>query len=190
MTDNILADRKRALEEEYFRNANTALIERLRASREQDEARQALQDVSGIADPEVLDSLLGAGIDAAALSAIEIIPLVAVAWADGTLDDDERKAVLRVAAGLGLKEGSSGHTLLDDWLAEAPPESLFQTWDGYVKELGKGLAPALRTTLYAETVKRARAVAEARGGFLGLVGAKISAEERAVLDAVETAFTG
>lgn len=188
MADDILAERKRALEEEYFRNANAALIERLRASREQEDARKALQDASGITDTGVLDNLIRAGIDASALSALEVIPLVAVAWADGKLEPAERQAVLDSAGALGLNEGSAGRSLLEGWLAQQPPPTLLRTWEQYARELTAELAPDLGASLRNETMKRARAIAEARGGFLGL-GSKVSAQEQSLLDAIEAAFS-
>lgn len=188
MPEDILAERKRALEEEYFRNANAALIERLRASREQEDARKALQDASGITDTGILDNLIGAGINASALSALEVIPLVAVAWADGKLEAGERQAVLDSSAALGLSEGSAGRSLLEGWLAQQPPPTLLQTWEQYVRELTAELAPDVGASLCKETLKRAKAIAEARGGFLGL-GSKISAQEESLLNAIEAAFS-
>lgn len=187
MAEDLLSERKRALEEEYFRNANAALVEQLRAARQREDARLALQHASGIQDEAVIDSLIDAGIDASALSALEVVPLVAAAWADGKLEDDERRAVLDGAASLGLTEGTEGYALLEDWLAQQPPTSLLRTWEDYVRGLARSLSPDVLARLREETMKRARAAAEARGGFLG-VGSRISPKEQAVLDLIERSF--
>ncbi len=187
MNDELLGERKRVLEEEYFRNSNAQLVERLRSARQKEDARLALRDVSGISDPTLLDRLIGVGIDPATLSVLEVIPLVAVAWADGQLEDEERKAVLESAAAVGLSKGSEGHILLDDWLTRQPAPAVLAAWEGYVRALSGSLDRETFQALGTETLMRARAAAEARGGFLGL-GSRVSAPEQAVLDLIERSF--
>ena len=64
-----------------------------------------------------------------------LLPLVVVAWADGTVDAKERKAVLEAAEGAGVAKGDAPHALLEAWLAVRPPENFMDAWEGYAREL-------------------------------------------------------
>jgi hypothetical protein len=116
------------------------------------------------------------------------VPLVEVAWADGTLDERERGAVLRAAREAGVTDDQPGFALLEGWLRQAPEPHLLETWSAYVQGLCAQLAPDARRTFHDQLLRRTRAVAEAAGGFLGL--GKVSAAEQAVLATLDRAFTG
>src|SRR4029450_10355631 len=96
MENELLADRRKALEEEFFRKENERQRAALQARKKRDESKAALRE-TGIGDDALIDRLLDLGVAAEAVVALELAPLVAVAWADGTLDDRERAAVLRAA---------------------------------------------------------------------------------------------
>ena len=187
--DEILGDRRKALEEEFFRKQDQKLREQLRAKEQQKKLKQALTDASGITREEGLARLIELGISAETVAALTLVPLVEVAWADGKVDDRERKAILRAAeeAEIGkIANGTVAYALLENWLATRPPKSLRLAWEDYVKELCKTLTPEDRIRL-ERVLDRARDVAVAAGGFLG-VGKKISAEEEAVLAELATAI--
>ena len=107
--------------------------------------------------------------------------------ADGTVDAKERKAVLEAAEGAGIAKGDSPHALLEAWLEVRPPENFMDAWEGYARELRDVLGEAQRESVRRDIVDRARSVAEATGGVLGL-GSKISREEKEVLKRVEAAL--
>jgi hypothetical protein len=54
-------------------------------------------------------------------------------------------------------------------------------WKRHVRALWPSLSPKERDEIRASAIERARSVAEAAGGFLGLTS-KISPKEKAVLD--------
>jgi hypothetical protein len=122
------------------------------------------------------------------VAAISLTPLVEVAWADGKLDSKERTAVLKAASDYGLKKTDVSYLLLQGRLGERPGQELLETWKAYVKLLSKALDKDTLSTLRGEIMARARQVAEASGGILGL-GAKVSKVELAVLDDLEQAFS-
>src|SRR5919198_1576509 len=111
MAEEFLHDRKRALENEFFHKREKALIERMRTEQARQTARQALATASGLTDPAVLDRLVGLGIEPDTLLALRLVPLVAVAWADGKLDDRERRAVLAGLEAAGITAGSAAYAL-------------------------------------------------------------------------------
>jgi hypothetical protein len=182
-----LGDRRKALEEQFFREHNERLAAELRLKRLADESKAAMSRVSGIHDEGVLDKLVELGIGAETLAAMTLVPLVEVAWADGKMDAKERETILEGAAGEGVEPGSAAHALLEDWLENRPPPRLLAAWRDYVGALCDEMLPEDRKQLKREVLARARAVAQATGGFFGM-GDRISDEERQVYGILETAF--
>jgi DnaJ-domain-containing protein 1 len=106
MNQEFLSERRKALEEAFFANQNKTLLQRLR---ETDAARQkkaALAAASGISDDNVLEKLVALNIGSDTLTALSLVPIVKMAWADGAIDDKERKAALSAAAEIGLSNDS------------------------------------------------------------------------------------
>ncbi|UCE85442.1 MAG: hypothetical protein JSU66_14035 [Deltaproteobacteria bacterium] len=181
MADKPLEDRRKALEEEFFRKENERLRQKLRAEQEAKQNAEALAQQTGIRDEALVRELLEHGLSAETLSALVLVPLVAVAWADGALDDRERSAILSAASDIGIAPESPNFALLEGWLAKRPSPKLLDAWIEYAKQLGGSLRGEGREVLSEELVGRAREVARASGGVLGL-GSKVSAQEQQVLD--------
>ena len=187
MSDEFLGDRKKALEESFFAKQNAELLERIKAEREKQATQEGLQRVSAISDPEVLGKLVELGIAPETWSAISLVPLVEVAWANGQVEAKERVAVLSGADANGVIAGSPAHQLLEGWLARRPDARLLAVWGECIVALCARLSAAERNSLKQQVLGRAREVAAAAGGFLGL-GNKISAEEEVVLEQLAKAF--
>ncbi len=187
VADEVLGDRRRALEEQFFTQHNEQLRQQLRQSREKQASREALARVAGDAHPEVLDKLVELGISPETWAALEIVPLIEVAWADAQLEEKERSAVLAAAEANGITTGSPSHELLEDWLTHRPDGRLLAAWGEYIVDLCANLDPGQKDALRDEILGRARTVAEAAGGFLGL-GSKISREEEVVLQQLARPF--
>ena len=182
-----LDDRRKALEEQFFEKENARLLEELKGKREAEEGRRALAQACGITDDAVLDHLQKLGIEAETVVALALVPLVAVAWANGTLEDAEREAVLRAAGEGGVDSGGPARELLERWLSAQPSPALFRTWTDYARAFAGSLDEAQRASIRGDFVARAKAVAEAAGGFLGLTS-KTSAKEQEVIDQIEAAL--
>lgn len=182
-----LHERGRSLEEEFFLREDQKLLERLREQRSAEEARAALAKATGISNPAVLDKLRDLAIGPETATALSIVPLVEVAWADGELDAKERDAVLGAARESGFAPGSVEHSLLEAWLKRKPAAGLLTAWAHTVEAMVATLAAPEVERLKAGLLDRARAVASASGGVLGL-GSKVSKSEQAMLDKLATAF--
>lgn len=189
MSQDFLDNRRRALEEAFFARESEAWLQRQRDDAAAISRREALQAASGIADAALLDRIAALGLQASTLAALSLVPLVLVAWADGTLDDKERRALLDAAAQSGIRGDSPAHHSLAQWLESPPPPSLFDAWAEYIRASTAGLDAPARDLLQSGLLERARLVAEAAGGFLGL-GPRISPAEAAVLKKLEQAFAG
>lgn len=186
MDDRQLQERGNALEEEFFRKQNAELVAKLRASREQDAERTQMAAALGVDDPELVSQLLSHGVTSATLAAVALAPLVLVAWSDKSLDGNERKAVLDEANKSGVKAGSAEYSLLEGWLNERPPETLLATWTAYARGVCESLDGERRKEFRDSILSRARAVANAAGGFAGI--SKVSGDEKAVIERIEAAL--
>jgi hypothetical protein len=183
----VLRDRGRSLEDEFFRREDQRLLAKLNELKAVETNREALAKASGIAKPEVLDRLIGLGIKAETVTALSLVPLVEVAWADGSLDAKERRAVLDRARESGVAPGSTAQTLLEAWLERRPDPKLLDAWTQMVRGIRDQLGPDEAARLKAGLLDQARAVASASGGVLG-IGAKVSGAEAAMLAKLEAAF--
>ena len=181
-----LEDRRRALEEEFFRKKEMEALVRLREKEIREQTVAELRAMSGIRDEAVISHLVDAGVNSETLVAFALVPLIAVAWADGSVKPAERDAVLRAARESGIREGSGAYETLERMLLERPSAELLPAWIEYVTALGAGLTVAERNALSAEINGRAREVAEAAGGFLGV--GRISAKEEQVLVEIAAAL--
>ena len=183
MSSDFLGDRRRALEDSFFALQDRQLLDRLR----EEVKKEDLAKASGITDDRVLDTMVEAGFAANAVAALSLAPLVAVAWADGKLDDPEREALLRASSEEGLVSGSPAHELFECWLKSAPGDELVRAWKSFVAAASEGLGEAAAQSFRAEILGRARKVAQAAGGMLGV--GSISAAEQQVLKDLESAFS-
>ena len=73
-------------------------------------------------------------------------------------------------------------------MSDGPTEARRKVWFAYAKDLAARLDAGERTKVRDELLRRARKVAEASGGVLGI--AKIAAKEKKVLGAIAEAFEG
>lgn len=183
----ILRDRGRDLEDEFFHREDQRLIERLNELKAVEMTREALAKATGITKPAVLDRLMALGIRAETVTALFMVPLVEVAWADGTLDAKERRVILDRTGDSGIAGGSAEYALLEAWLDRRPDPKLLTAWTHLVQGMCDQLGQDEAARLKAGLLERARAVASASGGVFG-IGSKVSNAEAAVLARLEAAF--
>ena len=103
------------------------------------------------------------------------------------MDAKEREAVLSGAESTGISRESPSHGLLKIWIEDQPAPDLVDAWSEFISTLCREFNQEQRAHLQRNILSRAREVAEAAGGFLGL-GPKVSKEERAVLESLARAF--
>lgn len=183
-SQEFLRDRGKSLEDEFFRREDKRLMDRLKELQTAEATREALAKAVGVTTPAVLQELMQLGIRAETAAALFTVPLVEVAWADGTLDAKERRAVVERA---GVARDSTAGALLEAWLDRRPDPKLLAAWTQLVQamceQLGADGAEQLKTGL----LERAAAVAAASGGVFG-VGSKVSRSEAEMLARLGAAF--
>jgi len=185
--DDSLRMRRKAFEEEFFQREQERLREALRHKDEVAHVVEELQTVTGIDDAAILEKLAELGVKVDTLAAIALVPLVEVAWADGSLHEREKQAILSAARELGIDPRHPSYELFSSWLIHRPETRMLDAWTAYVQGLAGQLEPGERADLRDKLLGRARAVAKSAGGFLGL-GSKISPEEETALAMLENAF--
>jgi hypothetical protein len=184
--DSVFSAAGVALTDQFFRSHDGVLLDRMRKTRRSTEMKVVLAEVAGIRDDQVLQRLVDLDVGPETVAAIALVPLVEVAWADGTLDAKEREAVLAAAEAQGITSGSVESALLASWLSQPPEPRLLEAWQHYVSGLCGMMTEAERQGLKREILERARTVATASGGFLGI--GKISDAEKEMLEKIEATF--
>ena len=182
MTNESIAEHRQALHSAYFEERDQELLDFLRFETEptEEQERDQLQTVAGIDDPEVFLALRRVGITSASMTAFMLLPLVRLAWADSKIQDGEFETLLKAASDDGIAYGTPAYRLLNRWLEERPTEKILDAWWKYAQALSRELDESSLTAFRVATLGRARRVAEASGGILGM-GEKISENERHVL---------
>jgi hypothetical protein len=181
MSDEFLGDRRRVLEDSFFAQRDRELMEKLKTQVK----KEALSDACGIKNPAALESLVNANISPETITALTLVPLIAVAWADGKISPKERAAIHTATESAGIKAGSICRQLLDAWLAEPCPD-LVDAWKGYVQALAASASPDAIATLRDDVLEHAREIAAAAGGVLGV--GSISKSEKAVIEDLKSVF--
>jgi hypothetical protein len=176
----------RNVEDAFFLEQDALLVKKLQAMKQLAETKEALASVSGIADDAVLSRLVELEVKPETVAALAAVPLVEVAWADGSVSPEEAAAVLEHASAHGVAAGTVERELLQRWLTHRPEPRLLEAWQAYVRGLCGKLSPAETATLRESLLRSTRATAQSSGGFLGM--GRISAAEQKVLDALAAAF--
>jgi len=179
-------ERRSALEEAFFRNQDEKVKARLR-DKVTGEAHRAQLRAAGVNDEKVLEELVRQGITAGTMAAIHLVPLVAVAWADGKVQESERTAILAAAEKSGVAKGTDAHALLDTWLTRQPESALVAAWRDFVRSIAGSMPGDSRDLFRAQVMSQANAVAKASGGVLGF-GSSVSLSEKRVLAELEAAL--
>ena len=172
------------LEDAFFARENAKLLEELRKKAEREERRETLRRVVGIQDDAFLDRLIALGIGPERAMVLRLTPLVFVAWADGSVDDREREAIVRAATKQGIAAEDTARQVLGDWLTRKPDQRILEMWKEYMRQVWEKFTPEEQLQMRSNLLTATREVAQAAGGFLGLKA--ISAAEQKVLDELES----
>ena len=181
-----LKAKAKALEDSFFAKENERILQELRAAKAREEKKKEFREYLNIDNEEIIGALVDLEVEPETLIAFSLVPLVEVAWADGQIQPKERDAIITAAIESGVEDGSPTCNLLRNWLQTKPDPKLLEVWKGYIDALKDSLGERSKAHLKSGTMGRARAVAEAAGGFLGV--ASISAAEKKMLEALEWAF--
>ena len=109
MSDGVLKEG----EEQFFARRDAQLVEELKERQRAEDARDSLASALAIDRSSVPDELIALGLDPGELTALPLVPLVVVGWADGQPDDKERTAIFAAAAQAGIDAERAAYHLLE-----------------------------------------------------------------------------
>lgn len=182
-----LHQRAKSLEDAFFHERDKELIAALERKYTAEETEKLLAAATGIADTLALQEVTRVQAGAQVLAAMVLLPLVEVAWCDGAVTPEEKKAILKAANELGIGTESHAYQLLFHWLDKRPSADALSKWKEYVRAICATLSSDTVYKLKQGVIGRAEQIAQAAGGILGF-GNKVSAAERANLDELAAAF--
>lgn len=175
-------EQSRAALEAAFWKRRAELLAAAREQRRRVLAQDELAVATGIYDILQLRELISIGLTADTVTALAVVPLVAVAWASGSVHPREREVALSGAIAAGIPESSEAFAIYSTWLDERPDLNLLEVWGTYARALRSRVDPKTFEELRAKLLGRARKIAEAAGGPAD-TGA-ISVEEAAALEQI------
>jgi hypothetical protein len=188
MSHDSFAARRSSFEESYFRSRDAELVDKLKRVFDAKRDREELRKATGIADDQVLDRMMAVNAKGEMLTAFKLLPLVEIAWADGSYDQKEADAVVTAAIRHGIPRDSAALERIKEWLQRGPNPEARKAWYMYAEALRKALTPAELNTFREDLLKTARHIAEGSGGILGTFFT-VSKGEKQVLKKITDALT-
>ena len=169
-------------EAEYFKQQE--MIAKAKLREKMNKAGQALarqqaagKDVGANAD-DLMATLEANGFARETARVLDLLPIIHVAWADGTIQPAERDAVYKLLELRGIARGREPWSVVDVWLDKQPSGEFLDNVLKLIRQIYKG-----RGESPTDVVDMAVRIAESSGGFLGF-GTKISEAERDIIERI------
>ena len=153
-------------EEIYFKQQELALRQKMReqmasaGDHAQSEGRRR----------ELAERIRELGFEGDKAKIFDLMPLIHVAWADGSISRKERSTILDAVLARGVAPGTDAFQMVESLLEEPPPASFMSETLSVLKDVVGGKRADSLVELCIQ-------VADSSGGFFGL-GGRISDEER------------
>ncbi|MFW6053534.1 MAG: hypothetical protein ACOC9J_01860 [Persicimonas sp.] len=174
-------------EEKYFKQRDAEKLAQARREKQlaavREREREGVQDVLQSSE-EVADEALSLGFDSQTARVLPLVPLIQMAWADGSVSTAESEKVEELAAGFGIEEDTPAHNFLTLLLSEQPSDVFFERVNRVITHLVDDNPEYWKDK---SVVELSREVAEASGGFFNLTS-PINADEGNLLSDFATLF--
>src|SRR5262249_42670384 len=164
---DIFTEREHGFEEEYFLRKERELIEKLHHKLAKERTRQQLEEATGVHDAEVIEALQELGYTPETVQLLYLVPLLQVAWAEGSVHEKERKMVIEAARHRGIAPGSPADIQLNEWLSHQPPHAFFTNTLRAIRILIAALPTDQQADARRDLVSYCTRIADASRGFLG-----------------------
>jgi len=163
-------------EDAYFKEQDMEARAKLRARMDED-AKRVQREARKL---ELADVVAALGFTGNRTKIFDLMPMVHIAWADGTVSRKERATILNVVKSRGIAPGSDAFQMVESMLEEQPSKAFMDETMAILKQTLDGKEGA-------SLVELCIGVAEASGGFLG-IGESVDPEERAKIEEIARAF--
>ena len=160
-------------EDAHFRKQDQELRQRLRD--QLSEAAGQLGQQTSVGEVPIAERIKKLGFTGEKARVFDLMPLIHVAWADGSVSRQERATILEVVASRGIGPGSDPYILIETLLEERPSAEFLEQTLAILK-LAVGGARA------ENIVELCVQVASASGGFLNV--GKVSDAERLMIESI------
>lgn len=175
-------------EEKFFQQREQERHDRQR--RDSELAALAQVEREGIAanlqtDEDVAAEALALGFDAQTARVLPLMPLIQVAWADGSVSASEESKVLEFAESRNLMPETAPYRFLKRVLVDRPSDLFFERVNRVLMHIVQADPESWVKKSIPELCQE---VAEASGGVLGIFGEKVSTEERELIDHLTAQF--
>ena len=165
---------------EYFHRVDAELIEGMRRRAAFEERRRCMAEACQTEDPRILSALEELGYDQTNASLLYLVPLVHVAWSDGSVNEAERNQILVFAGLQGIKDNIHAYQQLLAWLDQRPRDEFFHGTLRAIQAIFRSLPEEQRSDRIELLIRSCRQVAFASCGFFGWKS-KICLAKRALL---------
>jgi len=172
-------------EDDFLYRRDRELLKEWRRRAEQEEQLNELSAATGIADREILLDLQEYDYDPASAPLLRIVPLVLVAWSDGTINSQERQRISHIAILRGLDNEDSGWRKLVRYLEDRPSDQFFQLMLRALRSSLETSLPEERERSKRELIGDCTSVAMTAGGLIGV--GRVSQAEQATIEAIAAA---
>lgn len=177
-----LAERGRAIEEEYFRRKDRELVEKMRQDKAAEAARGEMSVATGLHDPAMVKELQDLGFTPETVILLPLVPVLEMAWAEHEITSAERHLLVTFARSRGVAEHTIADAQLTQWMTSRPEEAVFRGAGRLIAAMiASGVShPGGRLTA-GDLVAYCEEIASASGGLLGTRLGSMSPEEKALL---------
>jgi hypothetical protein len=175
-------------EDKYFKERELEQLAKARREQQLNAIRQSERDdVKGVlqSSDEIAAEALDLGFDGETARVLPLVPVIQMAWIDGTVTTAETEKVLELAHGFGIDVDTPAHNFLTLLLGEQPSDIFFERVNRVIEHLVEEKPDYWRDKSVVELSKE---VAEASGGFFSLTS-PINPEERNLLDQFAKTFS-
>lgn len=138
-------------------------------------------------DARILKALRKLGLNDQNYKAVCLLPLVEVAWADGGIQEQERKLILDIARGHELLRPEE-EAIVETWLSTPPDEDHYALGRKLLVKLAfrkKGIGAQLPQRAVESVVDFCTLVAESAGGIFDMYWTVSSSEKKAIRQIAE-----
>lgn len=165
---------------EYCFQLDLELIDSMRRRAAAQERRQHLAEASQIHEPAVLEALEDLGYDHTTVMLLFVVPLVQVAWADGSVSEAERDHIIAMAGLRGVKANTPAYERLIAWLDRRPLDEFFEGSLHAIEAVLSSLPPIERRTCRESLLLCCRDVAAVPCHLFGWMSRVCAAKRKAI----------
>ncbi|MEZ4704116.1 MAG: hypothetical protein R3A11_02785 [Bdellovibrionota bacterium] len=121
-----------AFEEKFFSQSDHEKLKALQEKIAKENEIASLRKQLGDVDNQVLETFLKKNLTSKNIAGLLFFPLIVVAWADETLDQKEKKAILESLKSCSIDNQSMTFALIQSWLENRPTQDLEKLWESYI----------------------------------------------------------